>query len=534
MPFKDLLPFQQAPPAPPQRAIKQAEVIKPKTQKALSRIMKATTIALGIAPAFTGRSNWECSPYDFDTIIQAVDSDSYVKQAFHKYKELMWKSGFDLVSENPEAASYIRLRFEFMELAMKMPMQQFFETVGDQLVKFYNCFIVKSRGDLAPYFPAPLKGLGGQLPLVGYEIVPAETMRIKRDKNNNPTKYMQELDGFGGYGQPRAPQWDPSEVIHLHIDRKPGQLFGTPFMTANIEDIRSLRQLEEDILNMVHQELYPFYSVTVGTEDEPGEDDEIIQAAEEIAAMRNDGAMVHSERRKIEVIGAEGQALDASPYLEKMTNRVIAGLGLSPHHLGIMSSGGNRAVTDRLDIALYDKVKVYQRYKSEAIRIFILNELLLEGGYRPFTDPMRAGISDRVEFRFREIDKDTQIKTEAHALNLYTGDLIGRSEARMRIDYEPEAEEHDTHSALQARLAPDQVVKNPVTGASAPVDTTPKTAKRDGALPSTGGKPNAPNLRKGPGNTIRPANQHGRRKSPNVRHDDYVDMIVELLDEPED
>lgn len=533
MAIKDYLPFTAAPNQAIAKA-KQAQLVEPKAQKKLAKLMKATTLALGVSPIFGTRSAFEAAPYDFDRMIRAIDTDSYAKQAFNKYRELMWMNGWDLVSGDPDVVEYLYQRIDFMEIAMKQPFNQFLETVADQLVKFHNCFIVRARGDLRPYFPGRIQPLGNnEFPIVGYEIVPAETMRIERDAKNRPKKYRQEFDGHMTYDLAKAPEWEPHEVIHLFVDRKPGHLFGTPFLTAVVDDLTSLRQMEEDILNLTHQELFPFYSVTVGTPEEPAEEDEIIQAAEEIASMRSEGAMVHSERRKIEAIGGEGKALKVEDYLDRFLNRVCAGLGLSPHHLGIMiGESGNRAVTDRLDIALYIKIKSYQKYMASAIRVFLLNELLLEGGYNPYNRDDQL-----TEFRFNEIDTDTQIKVEAHWIQMYAQNVISLEELRIKLKMDPDIDEADLLMAISARLNPDQVVtpKAPTGSSAVPqpttVDTTPAAAKKDTQKPSTGGRPNAKNTTRRGGNAVRPQNQHGRRTSPNVRHDDKLDEIVELLDE---
>lgn len=535
MGLRSYLPFQRAAQEAPSNTV---TITAPDQQKKLAKMMKASTLALGMYTGYGARGNFEESPYDFDKIIQAIDTDSYVKQAFHKYKELMWKSGWDIVSENDEAVEYLYQRIDFLEIAMKQPFQQFLEQLGDQLIKFYNVFIVKSRGDLNPFFPERLRPVGkNEYPIVGFELIPVETVRIERNAKNKPVKYTQEIKNGVYYGPGPGPEWDAKEVAHLHLDRKPGHLFGTPFMTAVMDDVISLRQLEEDVQNLVHQELFPFYSVTVGTETEPAEESEIIEAAEEIAAMRTEGAMVHSERRKIDVVGGEGNALKADPYMDRFLSRVCAGLGLSPHHLGLMMNGGNRSVTDRLDIALMDKVKAYQRYLSEALRTEIINEMLLEGGFNPYVRR-----EDRVHFRFREIDIDTLIKVETHTANLYSNDLLSSDEARLRLRISDPLDEADTRSAMQARLQPDQVV-TPKGGDGKPappttVDTTPATAKKgDAATPSKGGRTNPKNNARGTGNAMRPQNQHGRRRSPNVRHsdeNDTLDDIVELLDNYEE
>jgi hypothetical protein len=214
-------------------------------------------------------------------------------------------------------------------------------------------------------------------------------------------------------------------------------------------------------------------------------------------------------------------------------------LGLYPHHLG-MDNGGNRAATDRLDVALYDRIKEYQVYFAEAVRLFIFNELLIEGGFDPFVSPQLDSVSDRCLFKFREIDVDTQVKKETHAIQKATANVQEIGETRMDIGMHPDMDESNTIAGMQARMTPNQTVQTKTAdgkpGAPKVVDTTPDVAKKaDTQAPSKGGAPNKKNLRRGPGNVIRPANQKKRRNSPNIRRSDdlepWLTELVELLDD---
>lgn len=551
MAFRDLLPFTQA----PTPARKRAQILDVDDQKALVKLFKVAGLALGFTGSTWGnRTNFESSPYDFDRIIQAIDTDSFVKQAFNKYKELMWNEGWDIVGENVDAVEYVYQRFDMMEFAMRRSFHDFLTDVGDQLVKFGNCFVAKSRGDWGDLFPGrTLQGPEGKDPVIGYYIIPTETVEIKRDKHNKVLQYRQGVDHLvSGFGERnRQPTWKPEEVIHFCMDKKPGRAFGTPFVIAAIDDIISLRQMEEDALNLFHKELFPLYKYKVGTEDAPAEPDEIEHAINELNNMRSDSGLVLPERHDVEVVGAEGAAFDGNAYLDKMINRVCSGLGLSPHHLGLMMGGGNRAVTDRLDIALYIKVKGYQRYMADEIRREIITELLMEGGFDPITTPKAKGRSDRCLFRFREIDVDTQVKKETHEVQKFAGNITTIEEARLALNLDPEVDEEQLLLFITARSQPEQEEPglpkiSTKKGATFPGGGVPSGAakgirtgggnntpvKPDAAKPSSGGAANVPNAKKGPGNIIRPANQHGRRTSPNIRHDDdWLDLVEDLLNE---
>jgi hypothetical protein len=487
--------------APSKTSKKQATILPVDDQKGLSRAFRVAALALGFqnfsTRSYTG-DTFELPPFDFDRIIQAIDTDSYAKQAFSKYKELFWKEGWNIVSENSEARGYILQRIDFMEAAMKRPFQDFLTDVADQLVKFGNVFIVKARGDLQEYFPSPLNTGDNQKPLIGYYIIPTERVEIMRNKNNKVLWYRQRTDMTGLGSTDMSPKWKADDVIHISTDRKPGRVFGTPFVVSAIDDLIALRQIEEDIQNLVHRELFPLYKFKVGTNDQPATDEELDKAANEIEGLRSEGALVMSNRHDVEVLGADGNVLDASKYLDHFKERVAIGLGVYPHHLG-MTSNASQAMTDRLDRALYDKIKQYQRKFEDSMRLFVLNDLLIEGGFDPYTNPEVDGVSDRCYFKFSEIDSDTEVKKGAYVIQKVLAGIQTIPEGRLELGMKPDMD---------------------VTQVSPKAEPQLSTGAQNSAEPKNG--------RKGSDNIIRPANQYGTRTSPNIRRSENFELINEI------
>jgi hypothetical protein len=522
----DYLPFRKIDNFPTNNVV--AKALSPDEIKVVSRSMKVAALALGYQGTtlfYNSRANFEPSPYDFDRILQAVDTDGYVKQALNKYKELFWKEGWEIVGENPEAVSYVYQRIDYMEMAMKRPFLDFLLEVSDQLFKFGNAFIVKARGDISDLFPTPLNPVSGNQPIVGYYLIPTEQVRILRDRYNRPQSYQQATDPLTYSPTDRDPVWSADRVIHLAFDKKTGRAFGTPFLTSVLDDIIALRQIEEDIQNLVHRELFPLYKYKIGTPEQPAEPEEIEKAAFEIENLRAEGGLILPYRHDIEVVGAANAALNAAPYLEHFKERVAVGLGLSPHHLGMMMNGGNRSVTDRLDVALYDKIKQYQKIFAEMIRVHIFKELLLEGGFDPVTNPYEEGASDRCFFRFKEIDVDTQVKKETHIIQKYVSSMITLPEARSEIGYDPEYDMDELFASIQG-----EVQVNIATSQQQAKDAAMNADKQQSAPQ---GQVNLPNSRRGAGNIIRPTNQNGRRTSPDIRRSDpsWLNMVENLLEQ---
>jgi hypothetical protein len=501
----------------------------------LSKTMRVAALALGYRGVnyyYTGRTNFEPSPYNFDRIIQAVDTDSYVKQAMAKYKDLFWKEGWQIVGENPEAVAYLYQRIDYMEMAMRRPFLDFLIDLSDQLFKFANVFIVKARADLTEYFPRGLEPINAQQPVVGYYLIPTEQARILRDKHNRPKSYLQRTNPLTYAPTDRDPKWPAESVIHLFFDRKPGRAFGTPFLANVLDDVVALRQLEEDIQNLVHRELFPLYKYRIGTADQPAEPEEIDQAAVEIENLRAEGGLILPFRHDVEVIGSNNAALDASNYLNHFKERVAIGLGVAPHHLGMSMSGGNRSASERLDTALYDKIKHYQKQFAEMVRVNIFNELLFEGGFDPLVNPMDDSMSDRCYFKFNEIDVDTQVKKETHIIQKYVNSLITLEEARMKMGEDPQVDKEDLFMAAQGQVQID--IGAAQTKNQAKLQTAKDVVKSgDKQTPAPAGQRNLPSNRRGAGNVMRPQNQQGRRTSPDIKRSDpnWIGVVENLLEE---
>jgi len=54
--------------------------------------------------------------------------------------------------------------------------------VVDQWLRFSNVFIVKARGNVGPFFSGKLRPADGEEPIIGYYVLPTETVEVLRNK----------------------------------------------------------------------------------------------------------------------------------------------------------------------------------------------------------------------------------------------------------------------------------------------------------------------------------------------------------------
>lgn len=395
----------------------------PKQTSALDEksIKKLLVKFMGFTESYgQSRAEFLVPEYDLEEIERAADADSYIKMSLMKYSYLIYKAGYKLKSDNDSAVEYLKIRFRLMSIATKTPTNILFQEIADDIVKFSNAFIIKARGDLA-YSGIKAKGIFGTKPVLGYFRVDPTTIKIKRDKHGTISQYVQ----VGADGEEKA--FAPNDVIHMYLDRKAGNAYGTPRISAALEDVKLLRRIEGNVIALIYRFAIPIFHFKVGIPQagQQASETEIRDLQREIENMSMDGMIFTNERTEVKAVGAEGNALDTSGPLNYFEKRVFSALGVSEAQMG---RGGAKQDADSMEAQIHDTVKHIQRTMAAFIENDIITELLLEGGFDPVKNE-----SDIVKYRFNEISLDTKIKVENHEVYKYQSNLQTIDEARTNM-----------------------------------------------------------------------------------------------------
>jgi hypothetical protein len=379
-------------------------------------LVKAISLIKGDADT---RENLSAPEYDLAEIREAAEADSYIKMSIMKYSYMLFKAGYLLKSENEKATDYIKTRLYIMSFSTGKPVDILFQEIGDDLIKYSNAFIIKSRvKNIMDGVQA--KGFYKDNPIGGYFKIDPATVSVQRGINGEIKKYIQQVDG-------KEKIYDVTEVIHFYLDKEASNAFGTPRMLAAMEDVKILRRIEGNIMTLIHRFSMPLFQWIIGKPltGFQATDREIDEAKREIESMPLDGSVVTNEKTEIKAIGAQGTALNASAYLTYFENRVFSALGVSQSQMGRGATGSN---ADTMESQAHDTVKYIQKIFSIFLENFVINELLLEGGFNPVTNE-----DDRVSFVFNEISIDTRIKLENHEMNKFQSNMITFEEMRREI-----------------------------------------------------------------------------------------------------
>ena len=390
--------------------------------------------------AFGAGSTFEEPSVDLLEVEKAYNSESYVRQAVDKYVDLTFKEGWTLKGKNVAANEYIATRFKMAGIATGIPFESTLISIMEDLVKYSNVFIVKARAATGkgPTLPGVrVTGIEGKQPIAGYFLLNPTTITILRAPNGDIKKYKQTVSGSNPI------EWKPEDIIHVTYKKDRGYAFGQPIVTPVIDDIKALRDAEENVLRLIYQYLFPFYVYTIGLA-EPGfqaTDAEIEAAKETIQNMAVDGGLVVPERHSID-IKTTANTIDASKYLEYFEKRVFTGLGVSEVQMG-RGGAANRSTSDTMSTEMHDRVKAFQKLVARTINYDIVAELLMEGGFDSLSNPQ-----DAVDFVFNEIELEAVIKKDNDIIYKYEHNAITEDEMRLMLGRDPITDRSKMHSVL--------------------------------------------------------------------------------------
>jgi hypothetical protein len=181
---------------------------------------------------------------------------------------------------------------------------------------------------------------------------------------------------------------------------------------------------------MMYRNIYPFYHVAVGTEEQTGTSKEVDALKEAIDGMDVEGGLVTTERVQIKPIASD-KVIDAEPYLQYMEARVFSGMGIPAIMFG-RGNTANRSTGDNMTSEMADRIRAMSKVIELFFNSFIVKELLMEGGYDPVLNP-----DQNVEFRFNDNDVDVEIKKQVHAIYKYEHNAITEDEMRDELGMDP-------------------------------------------------------------------------------------------------
>lgn len=366
--------------------------------------------------------------YEMQEPFGIYDTEVFVKQAVNRRMSLMFRNGYEVVSEREEHVDYIKRRIENCSYVMRETFDSFLRQIIKNLLLTSNCFVLKIRKESAA---GVKKKKGEKEPIAGFSIIPSHTV-VPYLKDGEIIKWRRYYET----GQPFI-DYDVDDVYHFRWDRKSGHIAGTPRTIGVRDDIFALRRLEENVELLFINHLFPLFHVKVGTENAPAtyapdgtSEADLIKF--QIENMPKEGVFVTDERVTVDVVGAKTESLDPKPIMDHYKARIYIGLGMSALDMG-EGADATRATADNISQNLKDAIKLDCEDISSQLQMTIFRDWLLEAPHSLSI----AGAVASTKLVFHEIDLDNRIKEENHVMNLFNNHLLTEPEARKRLRYAP-------------------------------------------------------------------------------------------------
>lgn len=457
-------------------------------------------------------SNYILSPYDLSEIAKVRDIESILQTSIEKHVETALKP-YVLEGKDEKKVEYIKRRFWEMEVLSESTMSALFEQIFDQLAAYGTAIVVakrdakRSTGQQIKWFKKILD------PIATLSVADAPTMCVAENNNGVVVSWKQRLALNSNKSAERT--FPGSDVFVIARHRQPGMQFGRPQVISALDDIMTLRRLEElaDIIPQKH--LFPLFQVQIGTDALPAQDmemgdgssqSEVEYARQQISNMPTEGGFVTSHRWKFEMIGAKDEVLDIMPYIEHFKWRVQVGLRMNDTTLG-KSGDATKSTATHQQKNMAESAKYLQTLVENGFRI-IIRQLLQEGGFDETYE-------DDVRLNFNDPDTEEQRAKEQHGLSMYQSDLASHDEARKMIGKKPMSEEEKgkTFGAMEHEKA--------VALAEKGIEGKEKVARVSASARAAKAKTS---------NKTRPANQSGKKATKTkVKANDNEESLEEIV-----
>lgn len=405
-------------------------------QPALNRSvggLRFMTSRSGRATSLPQNVRLEAPTYDFKEIDQVIAIESMVMRAFYTLTSHIMPGvdSFRLEGMNDEAVQYVGRRLEELTAPMAHSPYSFVRQIVENVVKKSNA-IIWMRRERASEQKYTYLGLQHNT-ILAIEVIDVSQVDVARNEEDEVIGFHLSTTTVDKLIRLR----DLYLVRYQRISND--HLFGCPFILPVLDDILSLRRLEEMLDLALGKATFPLYHLGIGDDKHPpivygedGSDTDISRARAQFESMAPEGMFISPGWYKLEVIQPRNVG-DFQPYLEWYRDRIFMGLLMDGPTMGVGNTA-NRNTANTMSDSLLSKVRDIQTEVAEQITRFLIRELLVEGGFDPIGE-------DAVHFVFKDNDSEGRMSNENHILGHYQGHLLTQDEARKLMGRKPMTEE---------------------------------------------------------------------------------------------
>ena len=398
---------------------------------------RKTSKILKTPPATKKNLKYIRSDYNYARIDKFHTKESYFSRSIDRQIETMLRNGYDIISNDKKNLKIVKSELNIMQYGLKTPLDQTIAMMAENLKKYGFYFIQKYRKSVDD---PNTKGKSKEklLRIHKLRILKPHNMIIAINKDSDITAIS---EGYLQY----APDSNKTKSGYTGIDSK-DLAFGTMFDHGDsffprppcypmFDDILTLRSIEETIELLCIQFGSPLLHAKVGTDDNPGNDPEVLRVHNNLVQMAPNGMITTNHRVKIDVINIQKGIANLIPYVEYFKNRVLSGSGSSPIAVG-EGNTANRNTAESIDDALSDHCTYLATIIENTFNHNIIPDILIQAG-KDYDTIYDDNGDPSVKLVFNEMRLDKKIARENHVMGQWNNHLITHPEARKLMRFSP-------------------------------------------------------------------------------------------------
>ena len=401
-------------------------------------ILQMTTPLNGSSTSRSDGTMMIRSPYKYDKIDAFKKKESYFARSVMRQTETLLRNGYTFVSDNPELIAKLHRDLALLQMHTGINLDQIVAKCVDQLSTYGIFFIHKVRtGTKRSFMKMDNTSVFSRLRFIHPSLITAWVDSYgnissiqEQQKQHTPLRAI--LSGRSYRTSPGISTADIAMGVIVH----PGDsVFPEPPCFQMLDDILSLRSLEETAELLVAQFSSPLLHARVGDEEHDALDNEIANIRDTIVNMAPNGFIVTPHYVKIDAVNLQSAMADLLPLITHFKNRVLTGSGSSPVSVG-EGDTANRASAQSIDDALSDRCMYLAKIIAGCFTYNIIPDILMELGVG-IDDLFDKDGNPTVTMVFNEMNIEKQIQQNNNATNLWQANAITHTEYRRMIKRRP-------------------------------------------------------------------------------------------------
>lgn len=402
------------------------------------------------------------------------ECDGIIFRSINKLVEMIMQSGFIMEAENPEDIK--KLMVEIKAILRRSPIkiwEAFERRQAHDVVLYGNSFLHKKTPDRSEI---KIQSIWNKDPIQMSVVMnkDRETLMYyaskdalrkrgdieKQIRGTTAGRFTSKLRRIvpGVFYVPENRQYDKrfklSEICHIKYLEMAQNAISIPPLYPILNDILSLRSIEDDMVLLSYQYGHPILHATIERENRTDEQirAESIRLRNQIQKMEGNGMITTSDGVDIQLKGPQGNFPNLVEFHQLFRQRIEKGGGVPDIFIG--EGGGVGRQTSEV-VAMSFSAYVNDLGKATAVG---LQELIDDIWIRNILkkDPSTFVDQVPVTIRFREADRIEKRSEEQHAISLWQANAITHGELRSRIGGQVDAKHRDKYfTELQSDLEPE-------------------------------------------------------------------------------